>query len=153
MKGRPKKDTLTKHRKDAWDAFSLYIRTRDSLKTTFTIESCICCTCGVEHPRLGMGCIQAGHWIPGRNNAVLFSEEGTHGQCASCNLVEPHGKNGNPIEYWKFMERNYGRRVMDRLIEESKQIIIYKKHDYDAIAEKYKLKTERLVLQSNTLKG
>lgn len=140
-----KKSPTQQSKEIAWGCFSLYIRTRDSLRTTGDIEECVCCTCPNTKPRTGVGCIQAGHWIPGRNNAVLFSEEGVHGQCYQCNGNPPYGKKGNPIEYWKFMEEMYGRKVMDRLIEESHGTVIYKKHDYDYIADKYRRKTERLI--------
>lgn len=131
-------DKLSTHKKKAWTAFSIYIRTRDCLKTTGSVDSGACVTCNVEYP---FKQLQAGHWIPGRTNAVLFSEEGVHAQCYGCN----NGKNGNPIAYWLFMEVTYGRDTMDRLILDSNQTIKYKTWDYDAIADKYRLMAEELL--------
>lgn len=73
------KKTSYKVAKDhAWNAFSLYIRTK-SLKNS-QIE---CYTCG--HKFL-IGKITAGHGIPGRTNAVLFMEEVVRPQCIGCNV-------------------------------------------------------------------
>lgn len=138
VKSRVKRDKLSTHKDKAWTAFSIYIRTRDCLKTTGHADEGKCVTCGRSYT---FKQLQAGHWIPGRNNAVLFSEEGVHAQCNFCN----GHKKGNPIEYWKFMEVTYGRELMDRLIFESHQTVIYKSFDYDEIAERYKLKTKELL--------
>lgn len=133
-----KKDKLSTHKKKAWNTFSIYIRTRDCIKTTGNPNEAICVTCPslVEFKKL-----HAGHWIGGRNNAVLFSEKGVHGQCFACNV----GLHGNPIVYWVYMENHYGRKVMDQLIAESHQAIKYKAWDYDNIAEEYKEKTKQLL--------
>lgn len=130
----------------AWDAFSLYIRTRDSLKTTGGLDYCLCVSCGDRRTRLGMYCIQAGHFIAGRNNAVLFSEEGVHGQCQMCN----HGVKGRrkptaSIVYYQFMEKEYGRDTIDRLVLESNQTVKYKIWDFQEIEKKYKLKLQELL--------
>lgn len=111
----------------AWSTFSLYIRTRDKDKG--------CCTCNGEVQ-------QAGHFIDGRHNAVLFSERGVHGQCYHCNV----GLKGNKIEYWLFMERTYGREVIDELIAESKKTVQYKEFHFKELEQLFKEKTEALKL-------
>lgn len=120
---RKSKTPKAKAKQAAWAAFSLYIRTRDAA----------CVTCGGPNQ-------QAGHFIDGRHNAVLFSEKGVHAQCYHCNV----GLKGNKIQYWLFMEATYGRKVIDELIAESKVMIQYKTADYLEIAEKYKKKLEEL---------
>lgn len=145
-----KRSPLKKSKDDAWTAFSLFVRTRDSLKTTGTLDYCLCVSCGDRRPRLGMYCIQAGHFIAGRNNSVLFSEEGVHGQCQMCN----HGIKGRKkptasIVYYQFMEKEYGKETIDRLVLESNQTVKYKVWDFEAIEEKYKAKTEELIKASN----
>ena len=117
------KSPLKKAKEKAWKAFSLYIRTRDGN----------CVTCGGASQ-------QAGHFIDGRHNAVLFSEMGVHGQCYHCNM----GLKGNKLEYFLFMEKTYGREVIDRLMLESKQTVIYKTFDYVRIEQEYKDKYEAL---------
>lgn len=120
---RRSKTPKAKAKQAAWAAFSLFIRTRDPK----------CVTCGAETK-------QAGHFIDGRRNAVLFSEMGVHGQCAMCNVY----LHGNKIKYWLFMEEKYGRKVIDKLILESTQTVQYKTHDYLEIAELYKAKCATL---------
>lgn len=121
---RKTKSPLKRAKQKAWAEFSLYIRTRD--------KKCVTCKTGSAQ--------QAGHFIDGRHNAVLFSEKGVHGQCYHCNV----GLKGNKLEYWLFMERTYGRKLIDKLMAESKQTVIYKIPDYEAIAKKYEKKLKEL---------
>lgn len=130
---------LSWYKTKAWDAFSRYIRARDCLQTTGHIDRGKCVTCVREYD---FKQLQAGHWIPGRNNAVLFSEEGVHAQCNACN----GHKKGNPIPYWLFMEDTYGREVMDNLISESRQTVKYHAFDYERIAQEYTDKYKALTL-------
>ncbi len=83
---------------------------------------------------------QAGHFIDGRHNAVLFSELGVHSQCYHCNV----GLKGNKIQYWLFMEKTYGREVIDQLIAESKQNIQYKVYQFKELEEQFREKTSLL---------
>lgn len=138
---------LSLYKKDAWNAFSLYIRTRDSLLTTGGTNNCVCVSCGKTFPRLGVGCIQAGHFIAGRTNAVLFSEEGVHGQCGGCNNGGRMrgGSNLAVIRYYQFMLREYGQETIDRLILESNRTVIYKSWDYEGIRDLYTAKTMELL--------
>jgi hypothetical protein len=124
-----------KHKQKAWDAFSLYIRIRDCYIQTQTCDQGECVTCKRPYP---LKSLQAGHFIAGRTNAVLFSERGCHNQCYGCNI----GKNGNTTKYWLFMEEIYGREVIDELLAESETTVRFKDADYDNIAEKYQKLTE-----------
>lgn len=72
---------LKKSKKKAWDAFSKYVRLRDALKTTGTHTHAKCYTCLKRYPAFGKGCLQAGHFIPGRNNSILIDEVGVNAQC------------------------------------------------------------------------
>lgn len=118
-------------KKKAWEWFSKYIRLRDA--DNFGVVQC--CTCG------GVGNWkdqQAGHFISGRNNAILFEETGVNTQCVRCNIFF----NGNPVEYFVFMERKYGRKEIERLREISRQTRKYSTQDYLDIANTYKAKAE-----------
>jgi len=106
-----KKSPLRKAKESCWKTFSMFIRIRDAIRTTGTTERCVCCTCGRIYP-VKKG-IQAGHFLDGRNNAILFVETGVHGQCLGCNCN--WGKKGNKVEYFIFMENKYGRKEIDRL--------------------------------------
>jgi len=120
---KPKKacnsDTLTGKKKKVWTLFSKFIRLRDSLRTTGTLYRCKCITCGREYDTKKM---QAGHFLPGRIDAVLFDEKGVNAQCYRCNMllqgVWPayyramqgmHGQDWieNSIGDWERNERSY----------------------------------------------
>lgn len=86
-----------------WTLFSKYIRLKYS---TNGLVRCI--TCGTWKYVKEM---QAGHFIPGRHNSILFDERNVHPQCYHCNI----GLKGNSIEYYAFMQKRYGQEVIDEL--------------------------------------
>ncbi len=99
-------------KRKAWDEFSRYVRLRDAIKTTQTKEWAVCCSCGKTYPAFGTGCGQAGHFVPGRGNAILFEETGCHAQCYNCNIR----KKGAWPEYMEFMLREHGAVVVADLL-------------------------------------
>ncbi len=127
------KPKLTTLKKKAWAEFSRYIR----LKYSTAGGYCRCVTCGAM---LHWKDAQAGHFIAGRNNSILFEEKGVHPQCYGCNI----GKNGNAVEYFVFMERKYGREVIDQLRVLSKQTLKRTAEDLTEIREKYKQLADEL---------
>ncbi len=129
------KHTLSWHKKRAWKEFSRYIRLRDAIKTTGTETHLKCCTCGkLVEALTGSHCADAGHFIPGRHNSVLFSEHGVHGQCKQCNVY----KSGNPAQYLVFMQEKYGQEEIDRLLALKHQTVKFTREDYDDLRDKYK---------------
>ena len=115
-----KKKPLNYYKKKCWTVFSKYIRMRDCLKTTGCTSWGLCITC---QKRLHIKMLQAGHFIPGRHNANLFSEKGCHAQCYNCNI----NLKGNTLEYRRRIIELYGEGA-DLEIEAnarlSKQFII-----------------------------
>ncbi len=122
----------------AWRAFSKYIRLRDCLMTTGTPDRGRCITCSFEFP---FNQLQAGHFIPGRHNANLFSEEGVHSQCRSCNIWG-HGK---PLEYRRAILDLYGKGYDEVLENEAQEIRKYSIEDYREIEEYYKKEFTKLL--------
>ena len=59
------KSSISKLKKKLWTLFSKYIRLRDSDYRGI----CSCCTCGIKKHYKEM---QAGHFLPGRRNSILF---------------------------------------------------------------------------------
>ena len=116
MSRRPK-SPKAKAKAETWRLLSLYIRYRDAIKTTGGLDNCACVTCGRVKPTRGAGCIQAGHFIPGRHNSILYDYRGIAGQCAYCN---DHMK-GNWVPYQKYMQETYGQEVIDELMERDKE--------------------------------
>lgn len=124
-----RKVSLTKTKAAAWKAFSLWVRMEAADFDGYA--RCITCMAKKHYKEL-----QAGHFIPGRNNAVLFSEEGVHPQCYGCNI----GKGGNWPSYYEWMKKMYGLEVIDELIRKSHETVKYTAQDYLDIEKLYKEK-------------
>jgi hypothetical protein len=103
-RAKPKKQSLRALKKKAWELLSRAIRLEAREKDG--LVTCVSCK-----RRMPWKQIQAGHWIDGRFNSILFDERGIHPQCSMCNVVH----NGRKEEYFIFMEAKYGRGVMDEL--------------------------------------
>ncbi len=110
-----KRETISSVKKRVWVLFSKYIRTRDCLKTTGCASFGLCITCG---KRYHIALLQAGHFIPGRHNANLFSEKGVHAQCYNCNI----NLRGNTLEYRRQIIQMYGEGYDEVLEKEAQQI-------------------------------
>jgi hypothetical protein len=96
-KDRPK--SFPRLKKDAWDAFSKWIRQRDADES----GHCKCCTCGSIRDWKGM---DAGHFVSRLYENTLFDPQNVHAQCKGCNMP-PH--NGRPIVYAAFLDAKYGQ--------------------------------------------
>jgi hypothetical protein len=137
---KPKRITTSQAKKKAWTAFSRYIRLRDAIRTTGTTTHAACCSCGKVYPAFGVGCVQAGHFIPGRRNAILFDERGVHAQCYICNVRFK----GNWTGYYSFMLSRYGQAVIDDMIRKEKQIKQFMVHELLELADTYTSKADAL---------
>lgn len=138
--------TTTKAKKKAWEAFSKYVRLRDAIKTTGTLTTLACVTCNKRYPAFGVGCAQAGHFIPGRGNSVLIDEDFVHGQCYNCNV----NLKGNWIEYEKAMIKLWGKKKVEEAKNRKGQTKIMKAYEWIELAELYKLKYDRLISTYNS---
>jgi len=113
-----KQPTITGMKKKLWAVFSKYIRMRDCLEVTKTLTSGKCCTCGRSYP---ISKLQAGHFIPGRADSILFEPTCVHSQCYRCNVL----RQGEWVKYFRYMERKYGLGHINRLMtlsEEEREI-------------------------------
>ncbi len=116
-------------KKKVWkEAFSPYIRLRDALETTGNQHTLLCCSCGKPYKAFGLGCAQAGHFVPGRKNSILFHEKCVHGQCYNCNIT----LKGNWPGYFKFMTEKYGEDVIWDLIALSYTIVKFTVEELEA---------------------
>jgi len=123
----------------AWKAISQYIRHKECIETTGDPEYGTCCTCGRVKNRIEL---QAGHYISGRTNSILFVEDGIHIQCIYCNMYNE----GNKSEYERYMLDRYGKEKCDRLkdlkhIQKSLSLFELK-----AIEQEYKDRLKKLML-------
>ena len=132
-----KTKSIRKLKAKAWVVFSKHIRARDCLLTTGSIEYGECFTCNETLP---FKALQAGHFIPGRHNANLFSERGVHAQCRRCNLLE----SGKQLEYRRQVIKLYGEGADLELEEEARQIRKFTVPELEGMIEVYKNKFEEL---------
>ena len=124
-------------KKLAWEAFSRYIRLRDCINTTGSPDFGYCITCREAFP---YSKLQAGHYIPGRGNAVLFDEDGVNAQCTQCNIF----KHGDPITYREVLVEKFGEDFV-KLMELKRHISIkMRAKDYNLIRISYEKKAEEL---------
>ena len=131
-----KPKSISKLKKEVWTLFSKYIRN----KYADFRGNAACVTCDKTYP---IKLLQAGHFIPGRMNSILFDERGVFPQCYNCNI----NLKGNPRKYDHFMERTYGREViadLDRLSVQPKHFTV---EELESLKERYKLSTQGLDYQ------
>lgn len=117
---RKKIPSIKKIKKQAWDAFSLFIRNRD--------KKCVLCN--------SIKGFSAGHLIPRGKSATKFDENNVFGLCSTCNFrdrFEP----GYHDKYvaWYFIKFGAGRYI--KLVEKSQQIKQRKRQDFEDIIKKY----------------
>lgn len=134
-----KKLTRTKLKNKVWRVFSLYVRLKHSKidpETGKLVNTCV--TCGKTYPIRN---IQAGHFIYGRKEFLLFDEEQVHPQCYACN-VRNHGA---WIEYERYMRKRYGVKAVENM---KKKYWKYKnkdrKYTYDELQQLYVYYNEKL---------
>jgi len=127
---KPKKKTISKAKKETWEVFSKYIRMRDCLKTTGCSSFGLCITC---EKRYHIKMLQAGHFIPGRHNANLFSEKGCHAQCYNCNI----NLKGSTLEYRRKIIELYGEGWDEVLEERARQTVKYSVKDLEEKKAEY----------------
>ena len=132
-----KKPKLGKLKKECWVLFSRYIRLRDCSRTTGCNSFGLCITCG---KRYHFKLLQAGHFIAGRHNANLFSEEGTHAQCYNCNI----NLHGNTLEYRRQIMKLYGKGYDETLELQSKQVTKLSLDDLTKLKDSLKVKIKEL---------
>ena len=130
-KGGVKKNLKTIKAK-AWKEFSRYIRLKYADENGYSN----CVTCGVNKHYKDL---QAGHFMAGRTNSILFYEKGVHPQCRRCNYNE-----GNGVEYFIFMEKTYGRDEIDNQRILRHQILKRSYDDYQELYDKYKALVEEM---------
>lgn len=138
------KSELKKAKEKAWNAFSRYIRTRDCIRFRNSLTEGICVTCKREYPYKKL---VAGHFIPGRSNAVLVDERIVYSQCMGCNTNPPYGLGGNYIEYFIFMEHEWGRDKIDEFRALKHKTVVRKAYEWLVLADIFDEKYEKLVLE------
>ena len=125
----------------AWDAISQYIRVKECLEATKIPFSGVCFTC---QRHFHINALEAGHYVSGRRNAVLFEENGIHNQCWWCNRA----LHGNSQKYKKRMIEKYGQKEVKRLEALKHKTILNRDMDFEGIEKKYKQKVKDILHQN-----
>ena len=80
-----------------WDSCAIYVKLREADLN----GNCKCCTCG----KTGYWKeFDAGHFVPGRGNAVLFDDAHIFPQCPGCNCKG----GGEQYKFGEFLKKRYG---------------------------------------------
>lgn len=139
---KPKSDLAKAHDK-CWKLFSRYIRTRDCIRFKNSLTEGICVTCKREYPFTQL---QAGHFIGGRTNAVLYDERIVYTQCYGCNGNPPFGKGGNYVEYFLFMMNNegYTKEQLEEFNNLKFKTVKFKPFELLELAESFRERTLKL---------
>ena len=135
MRKRKISRSLKKVKKQTWDVFSIFIRTRDCLKTTGTIEYGLCFTC---RKRYHFNDLQAGHFVAGRGNSVLFDELGVNAQCKRCNVF----LHGDPLIYRRRLVELYGEGMVQMLEDKKYKTKRYSIAELDLLTIHYQEETK-----------
>lgn len=133
----PIKRKATGPKATAWTWFAKYIKVRDALATTGTLERARCITCDREAPISSM---DAGHMIPGRTGGILFDESIVFAQCRECN----RDGNGERQAFKRIMVERHG--IVWYELKEKARKTATKLGDMECrlIAEEFKVKYKRL---------
>lgn len=113
-------------KKDAWDAFSRFIRQRDADEN----GNVKCCTC--ENVRHWKG-MQAGHFVSRVQESTLFDEMNVWSQCAGCNMPP---NNGRPFEYAAFLDAKFGPGTAEKIRARAHRQTL-RRDDLERILKKY----------------
>lgn len=107
-------------------AFSIYIRTRDSVRGI-----CACVTCGAQRPIAQTHC---GHFVSRRYLSTRYDERNAHAQCPTCNTYNQ----GEQYLHGVHVDRRWGEGTADMLMRKSREINKMRASDYLEVEEKYK---------------
>jgi hypothetical protein len=137
-KRKTNKITVNKLKDKVWKEFSQHIR-RKYADWKGDVQCVTCQTWlrefeykGISLP--GWKSAQAGHFIPGRHNSILFDERHVYPQCYRCNVI----LHGNLINYYPFMIKTQGQRVINELKKLDKVNKQFTTTELEVLLEKYK---------------
>lgn len=130
--------TRAKAMRQADDAFSKYVRTRDSQDYYGKAFKCI--SCGRVLPIEQADC---GHYINRRHMATRFSEENCHAQCRACNRFDED----NIYNYRKALYEKLGENDLLVLEAAKHKTLKLSTFELEEIARTYKKLTSQFAYQ------
>ena len=115
---------IKNYKTHAWKQFSKFIRLKNSINGK---AKCVTCPKTDKWENL-----QAGHFVDGRHNAVLYNEAVVFPQCSRCNIW----LKGNKNEFMLFMIQRIGLEATKKLCR--LKFAKTQKIDHKEVYEKYK---------------
>jgi hypothetical protein len=132
--------TKTKAKKQAWEAFSIYMRTLWTQKGFVECYTCHAHCFLKERPGKR---VTVGHWIEGHGDISYVNENYVRPQCYRCNMM----LGGNQGEFRDRIRKELGNVEVDRLIFEAKNTKSdLTAQDYLDLKAFYKLKLKELLV-------
>lgn len=128
-----KKQSLRSLKNKCWRIFSEWVRRRDADEGG-TVH-CVTCRKPIYWKEA-----HAGHFVPGRTNAVLFHPDIVNPQCPICNIW----KGGAYHDYTLYMLDKYGREKVEEFLSLRRQVKKYTRSDLEELIESYKQKLSEL---------
>jgi hypothetical protein len=80
--------------------------------------------------------LQAGHFVGGRRNSILYEETNVHAQCYACNVC----RYGEVLKYRDFIIEKYGEPEVVRLRSLNEKSLVFTVQDYEEMIKKYQKK-------------
>jgi hypothetical protein len=129
---KPRLETIARLKAKTWQWVSIYVRTRGADWKGYNT----CVTCGKrDHWRR----LQAGHFIPGRRNSIIFDFRHIYPQCQRCNVF----LHGNLINYYPYMVKRVGESVIEELKQLNNQDKQFRREELLDIINKCKQATKQ----------
>ncbi len=136
-RGVPKKGTLSRAKKDCWDAFSLLTK----LERSPDGEWNKCYTCDKDI-KIGTSDDQGGHLFPKRAYPVhYFHENGVRPQCYRCNI----NMEGNRNVFIKRMIEEIGQEAYDEMYVHRHDKVKITKKEYEEMTRQYKDRIRQII--------
>ena len=99
----------------------------------------VCVTCGKVGPWTGQE-MDAGHFLGGRSNSILFEPLNIHPQCKYCNRT-----GGNPQAYRQFMIGCYSSDIVEALEKMKRESISFTRDELVGMRREYRERTRAAV--------
>jgi len=134
---KPKRKSVAKLKKEVNDLVSKYVRLRDCLRTTGTLDYCNCITCSrLLHRKEA----HAGHFIGRGHSATFFDETNIHAQCPQCNIY----RGGEILKYRREIIRLYGEGYDVKLEEKAMETKKFTIPELEGMKREYQKKIKEL---------
>ena len=118
---------LTKLKKMADTAFSLYIRQRDSDENGF--GKCVTCNTVNHYKKM-----DAGHFISRDHAGTRYDDRNVFLQCKRCNIF----MSGNKPEFAIFLMKRFGEGIVEDLVKTGNLIVRRRAWDYEELITRFK---------------